>query len=85
MVTKDEMVGLYPRLSKHEFEQTSGESEGQGSLVCFSPWDRKESDTNEQLNNSKADSHMSSLVSSQSDALPILYGGQDSLDCSCKL
>jgi len=28
----------------HEFEQTPGDSEGQGSLVCYSPWGRKESD-----------------------------------------
>ena len=28
----------------HEFEQTLGESEGQGSLACCSPWGRKESD-----------------------------------------
>ena len=32
-----------------EFEQTSGDSEGQRSLVCCSPWGRKESDTIEQL------------------------------------
>ena len=31
------------RLSGHEFEQTPGDSEGQGSLVCCSPWGRKES------------------------------------------
>ena len=29
----------------HEFEQTPGDSEGRGSLVCCSPWSRKESDT----------------------------------------
>ena len=28
-----------------EFEQTLEDGEGQGSLVCFSPWSRKESDT----------------------------------------
>ena len=28
-----------------------GDSEGQGSLVCCSPWGRKESDTTERLNN----------------------------------
>ena len=35
-------------------EQTPGDSEGQGSLVCCSPWDCKESDTTQQLNNYKA-------------------------------
>ena len=33
------MVGWHHRLSGHEFEQTLGDSEGQGSLVCCSPWD----------------------------------------------
>ena len=37
----------------HESEQTLGDSEGQGSLACCSPWGRKESDTTEQLNNNK--------------------------------
>ena len=44
-MTGDEMVGCHHRLNGHDFEQTLGDSEGQGSLVCCSPWDRKESDT----------------------------------------
>ena len=40
-VTEDEMVGWHHRLSGHEFEQTLGDSEGQGSLVCCSPWGHK--------------------------------------------
>ena len=44
------MVRWHQRLNEHEFEQTAGDSEGQGSLVCCSPWDCKESDTTEQLN-----------------------------------
>ena len=40
---EDEMVGWHHRLNGHEFEQTLGDSEGQGSLVCCSPWDPKES------------------------------------------
>ena len=39
------MVGWHHRLSGREFVQTLGASEGQGSLVCCSPWGRKESDT----------------------------------------
>ena len=38
------MVGWYHQLNGHEFEQTLGDSEGQGSLACFSSWDLKESD-----------------------------------------
>ena len=34
-----------------EFEQTPGDSEEWGSLVCYSPWGRKESDMIQQLNN----------------------------------
>ena len=45
------MVGWHYRLNGHEFEQTPGSSEGQGSLACCSPWDCKESDTTERLNN----------------------------------
>ena len=50
--TEDEMVGWHHRLSGHEFEQTLGDSEGQGSLLCCSPWGRKESDMSGLLNNS---------------------------------
>ena len=40
----DEIVGWHHRLNGHEFEQTPGDIEGQGSLVCCSPCDSKESD-----------------------------------------
>ena len=43
------MVGWHHRLNGHGFEQTPGDSEGQGSLACCSPWVRKDSDTTEQL------------------------------------
>ena len=48
--TNDEMVGRPHWLSGHEFEQTLGDGEGQGSLACCSPWGQKESDMTEQLN-----------------------------------
>ena len=35
---EDGMVGWHHRLHGHEFEQTPGDSGGQGSLVCCSPW-----------------------------------------------
>ena len=38
-MTDDEMVGWHDRLNGHEFEQTPGDGERQGSLVC--PWDHK--------------------------------------------
>ena len=46
-LTEDEMVGLHHQLHGHEFEQTLGDSEGQGSLACYSPRGHKESDTTE--------------------------------------
>ena len=49
--TEDEMVEWHHRLYGHDFEQTLGDSEGQGSLACCSPWARKESDITELLNN----------------------------------
>ena len=44
-MTEDEMVRYYHGLNGHEFEQTLGDSEGQGSLVSYGPWARKESNT----------------------------------------
>ena len=38
-------------LNGHEFEQAPGDCEGQGSLVCYSPWGHLESDMTEWLNN----------------------------------
>ena len=49
-MTEDEMVGWHHRLNGREFEQALGVSDGQGSLVCCSPWGRKELDTTERLN-----------------------------------
>ena len=46
-------VGWHDRLSGHEFEQSLGDGEGQGSLVCCSPWGCKESDTIWWPNNNK--------------------------------
>ena len=50
-VIEDEMVGWHHWLSGHEFEQTLGDSEGQGSLARCSLWGGKESDMTEWQNN----------------------------------
>ena len=50
-MTEDEMTGWHHQLNGCEFEQGLGDGEGQGSLVCCSPWDRKELDTTEKLKN----------------------------------
>ena len=41
------MVGWHHRFNGHEFEQTLGDSVGQGSLVCCSSWGCKMSDMTE--------------------------------------
>ena len=46
-MTEDKMVRWHHQLNVHEFEQTPGDGEGQGSLACCSPRDPKESDMTE--------------------------------------
>ena len=48
-ITEDEMAGYHHWLNGHEFEQAPGVGDGQGSLACCSPWDRKELNTTECL------------------------------------
>ena len=50
-MTEDEMVGWHHQDNGPEFEQAPGDGEGQGGLVCCSPWGHRESDTTKQLNN----------------------------------
>ena len=40
-MTEDEMVGWHHRLDGHEFEQSPGAGDGQGSLVCCRPGGRR--------------------------------------------
>ena len=44
------MVGWHHPLNGHEFEQGAEVGDGQGSLVCCSPWGHKELDTTERRN-----------------------------------
>ena len=53
--TEHEMVEWHHWFDGYEFEQTLGDCEGQGSLVCCSPWSHKESDTTEWLKNNNKD------------------------------
>ena len=50
-MTEYEMVGWHHGLNEHESDQTLGDGEGQGNLVCCSQWGCKELDTTERLNN----------------------------------
>ena len=49
-MTEDEMAGWHHQLNGHEFEQSLGVGDGQGSLACCSSWGHKELDMTEQLN-----------------------------------
>ena len=51
--SEDEMTGWYHWYNEHELGQTLGDGEGQGGLMCCSPWGRKESDMTGWLNNNK--------------------------------
>ena len=57
-MTEDEMVGWHHRLYGHEFVQTLGDSEGQGSQACCSPRGHKESDRTKRLNNNSTLFHV---------------------------
>ena len=48
--TEDEMVGWHHRLDGHEFEQALGVGDGQGSLACYSPWQKVGHDWVTELN-----------------------------------
>ena len=56
------MVGWHHQFNGHEFEQTLGESEGQGNLACYSPWSCQESDTTECLKNKQQSSQLNAHV-----------------------
>ena len=45
------MEVIIDSMDLYEFEQTQGDSEGQGTLVCCSPWSHKELDRTERVNN----------------------------------
>ena len=48
--TEDEMVGWHHQLNGYESEQAPGVVDGQGGLLCCSPWGHKESDMTKWLN-----------------------------------
>ena len=70
--TEDEMVGWHHWLNEHDFEQTLGDSEGQGSLLCCSSWGHKESDMTEWLNNkNECSNHQPYLTSWEIRLCPV--------------
>ena len=61
----------YHWLYGHEFEQTPGDSEGEGSLACCSPWGRRESDMAWQLNSNN--NGMSKLRNAAKELIYLLF------------
>ena len=62
-MTEDEMVGWHHWLYGHEFEQAPGIGDGQGSLVCCSPWCLKvRHDWATELNSTDVNPDMSSFT-----------------------
>ena len=61
--TEDEMVGWHHWLDGHEFEQAPGIGDGQGGLVCYSPWGCKESGTTKWLNWTEDEDEQQSNIS----------------------
>ena len=47
---QDEMVGWHDWLKGYEFEHAPVDGDGQGSLVCCSPWGLKKLDMTERVN-----------------------------------
>ena len=69
------MVGWHHGLNGHDFEQTPRDGEGQGSLVCCSPWGHKELDTiTEQQQQNISDAGGFSFVPSRALGTIILWG-----------
>ena len=73
------MVGWHYRLNRHEFEQTPGDGEGQGSLACCSPQGHKELDMTEQLNNCLCKRSRMSMQRAPGKKLPCLQDKQRSV------
>ena len=61
-MAEDEMVGQHHQLNRHEFEQTPGDNERQGSLLCCNPWGHKESDMTQRLNNNNNNKKCNKLI-----------------------
>ena len=60
--TEDEMIGWHHWLNGHEFEQTLEDSEGQRSLICYSPWACRELYMTERLNNNTINMYVKNCI-----------------------
>ena len=72
------MVRWHHQLNGHEFEQTPGEGEGQGSLACYSPWGCKELYNTEQFNKQQQFHCHKGPSSHESTVFPVVRYGCES-------
>ena len=63
-------AGWHHQLNGHEFAKTPGDSEGQGSLECCSPWGHKELDETYWPNNNQQHTQ---LITSSALNSPLIY------------
>ena len=83
-MTEDEMVGWHHELNGHEFEQTPGDSEGQGSLACCRPWGCKESVGYNLVTEQQQFNPQQYLIKNKVDTrLPCSFSGWKST-CQCR-
>ena len=61
------MVGWHHRINRHEFEQSPGDGDRHGGLVCCSPWGHKELDMTECLNNNNKSNKKTKVKIKQTD------------------
>ena len=71
--TEGEMVGWHHQLDGHEFEQAPGVGDGQGNLVCCSPWSHRESDTTDWLNWTESYKHQTILAWCYRNSKKLIY------------
>ena len=71
--TEDEMVGWHHWLNRHEFEETSRDSEGEGSLACCSPWGCKEWDTQTRMSDETKTAWLENYESNHYDYLGLYF------------
>ena len=64
----NEIVWQHHPLNEHKCEQTTGDSRGQRSLTCYSPWDHKDSDLTQQLNNKNNKSFICGILKNKSSS-----------------
>ena len=78
-MTDNEMVRWHHLLNGHQYEQTPGNGERQGSLACCSPCRRKESDVTERLNKKQQHGKITTMIPNVSPSISHEVIGPDAM------